>query len=262
MSKWRPSESNIYVVGDMHGNYDCLQLILNRILPLRTKDELIFLGDYIDRGPNSAKVIKKLTQINDKYENITCLSGNHEWLMKVSIGLIQAQTSHLSLTPQQIWLANGGISSIVSYAKEVGIPREDAMSMPLHRYKDIVPSDQRRFLKNLFLYYETEKYIFVHAGCNPLLPIEEQSDDVLLWDNSLFRFVKNNPFTNYPWDKTIVCGHNYKGPFVHPKYIMIDVSHDNGKVMCAELNSMTAFTAQPGKKRMVSVDLNDSHFGA
>lgn len=254
MSKWRPSNKNIYVVGDIHGNYDCLDLILNRILPLRQQDELIFLGDYIDRGPDSAKVINKLSYLNDKYDNVTCLQGNHEWLMKASIGLLHSKTHPLQLTPHQIWLSNGGRTTLISYANERGISRDDALNIPLHRYKDIVPEDQCRFLNNLFSYYKTEKYIFVHGGCDPFLPIEIQDDDTLLWDRSLFKFAKKNPNDDYPWEKTIVCGHNFRGPFISPKYIMIDVSHDNGKVMCIELSSMTSFVAEPGKKRMVYLD--------
>lgn len=257
MSKWRPSENNLYVIGDIHGNYDCLRLILNRITPLRKGDEIVFLGDYIDRGPDSAKVIDKLCRINNKYENITCLSGNHEWLMKASVGLTHPLTSPLALTPEQIWLSNGGIPTILSYAKMKGLNRQDAMSIPLTRYKGIMPEEHKDFLLGLYSFYETDDYIFVHAGCDPNLPVEVQPDDILLWDRSLWRFVRTNyqKGNDFDWDKIIVCGHNYKGPFIHPKYMMLDVSGDNGKVMCAELNSMTAYIAEPGKQRMVSISL-------
>ena len=73
MSKWRPSSENIYVIGDIHGKYSALKLILNRILPIRKQDLLIFLGDYVDRGPDSYNVINELIKLKNKYDNVICL---------------------------------------------------------------------------------------------------------------------------------------------------------------------------------------------
>jgi len=254
MSKWRPSsEKNTYVIGDIHGNYQCLKKLLDRILPLRPKDELIFLGDYIDRGKKNYEVVEILSEL-DNQPNITCLSGNHEWLLMASVGIMNILWMPGDPRPEPVWLSNGGIDTIVSYAIKKGLTIKEAMAIPLTRYKGIIPKKHVEFLQALYQFYETEKYIFVHAGCDPNLPLDEQGNDVLLWDRSLWNYMENNKKKEVSWEKKIVCGHNYKGIFVHPKYLMIDMSGQD-KVACVELESMTVCVASPGKERVVINEL-------
>lgn len=249
MSKWRPSSENIYVVGDIHGKYSALKLILNRILPLRKQDLLIFLGDYVDRGPHSYLVINELIKLSNKYNNVICLLGNHEWLFMASTGITNPLVP-AGISPAQVWLTNGGVETIVDYAQNAGLTKNDAMHMSLNRIQNIVPQDHQQFMLDLKPYYELDKYKFVHAGCDPNSPLENQSNDILLWNTSLWNFVSKNKGKGFSWDKTIVCAHNHNGPFISDKYIMIDTSV-MGKIMCFELNSRTGFLAAPGKSRMV-----------
>jgi serine/threonine protein phosphatase 1 len=257
MSKWRPSDKNIYVIGDIHGKYSSLKMILSRITPLRKQDELIFLGDYIDRGVDSDKVIQKLIDLKNKYENVTFLSGNHEKLLLAALGLEEPcipSTGGIAPIPGTLWLANGGKHTIFSYAEKKNISNRDALSISLKRYVNIIPQDHLDFLQGLYSYYDHSEYIFVHAGCDPYIELSKQEESVLLWDRSLWDFMRNNKNANVSWDKPIVCGHNYYGPFYNPKYIMLDASGTN-RVVCAELNSMTAYVSEYGRDRMVFWDL-------
>ena len=261
MSKWRPSPNCIYTIGDVHGYNDCLQSILKRILPLREGDQIVFLGDYIDRGPDSYGVIQTLVDLTEEYgDQITCLMGNHEWLMLAALDLMEVNTLPGVLRPSAVWMANGGLQFMDSYASKYGMKEEDRMYLTTTRLKEMVPQSHIDLLLNTFSYYETDDYLFVHGGCDPNIPIEAQTRDEVLWDRSLYEFVIKTIGTgqDFDWDnKTIVCGHNYDGPIIHPKYMMIDTSGLR-KVLCVELNSMEGYYAAPGKSRLVKADLSDT----
>lgn len=174
--------------------------------------------------------------------------------MNASIGISNPKIDPNEPSPQEVWIKNGAIPTMISYAEMNGLPKQDVAAMNLHRIKNLLPNYHIHFLKNLYSFYETDKYIFVHAGCDPNIPISEQSNDILLWDRDLYKYVIKNKNDNFHWKKTIVCGHNSKGPFIHPKFFMLDMSYKK-KIMCAELNSMTAFVATPRKKSMLFMDL-------
>jgi len=134
MSKWRPAPECIYVIPDIHGYNDCLDQILSRILPLRPNDQLVFLGDYVDRGPDSDKVLDNLCDLTEKYgDQVTCIMGNHEWLFLASIGAIKVERNPLSTPPINVWLAHGGVNTIKSYCDRAGI--EDYQTFQIHRIK-------------------------------------------------------------------------------------------------------------------------------
>lgn len=157
-----------YVIADIHGCFNTFDKMLNKI-GLTTNDELILLGDYIDRGPHSIKVIDKIIQLKDSGYNLTCLTGNHEQMMLDSIKNYKTST---------IWTHNGGDKVL----EELGI--EEAKDIP-QKYLD--------FANNLLFHYEKDDYIFVHAGLRflPLFgnnPLENKSSLVWTrnWENQLF----------------------------------------------------------------------------
>jgi serine/threonine protein phosphatase 1 len=254
MSKWRPSDKNVYVIGDIHGKYSSLKMILSRITPLRKQDELIFLGDYIDRGTDSYKVIDTLVKLNNKYDNVTCLLGNHEKMLLRALDLTDQDTNLNATLPGTLWLSNGGTATAFSYAERKNLSRSEALSISLNRYVSIIPKSHLDFFQNLYSYYENDNYKFVHAGCDPNIDLSQQEEKTLLWDRSLWNFMKFNRGIDVKWEKPIVCAHNYHGPFYHPKYLMLDATGAN-KVVCAELNSMTAYVSEYTKSRMVFCDL-------
>ena len=224
-----------YAIGDIHGHNDSLLLILNEILPLKKDDLLVFLGDYIDRGEDSSKVIDTLCSISYEYpDQAVFLRGNHEWLMLGALGL-EDFDNHIP-DPKRIWMINGGHSFIDSYERLLG------KVLDLGNLKESIPKEHLGFLLSTEAYHENDEYIFVHGGCDPTRPLEEQSRFDLMWNRSLYNFCAQNIGDNFEWEKPIICGHNYEGPVINPKFMMIDASA-SGRVMCLELETMDAVFA-------------------
>lgn len=160
----------IYVIGDIHGCLDPLQRLITQ-LPLGESDEVIFLGDYIDRGPDSKGVIDYLLTLRGRY---TFLMGNHE---RMFVNFLQGKE-------RQLFLYNGGAATLDSYG---GLSR--------------IPATHLTFLDRLRPYCERGDYLFVHAGVRPGIPLQEQDENDLLWIREEFYAHPER----YP--TTVVFGH-------------------------------------------------------
>lgn len=152
-----------YVMADIHGRWDLLVKALTLIeidRPKHKDSKIVVLGDFVDRGPNSKHVIEHLMIRPD----IVTLMGNHEAMMLQTL-----------LTPKQElvnwWVGNGGGATMRSY----GHPY-DSQFMP-----ELVPSRHRTWLAQLPSYHEDEYRIYVHAGVNPNLPMDQQKEEDLHW---------------------------------------------------------------------------------
>jgi serine/threonine protein phosphatase 1 len=150
-----------YAIADLHGRFDLFEKAMLHIEATATGDyKIITLGDYIDRGPDSNKLISKLMELDAKKWNIICLQGNHEAMMVESI--VQ------NLSPSW-WIGNGGGTTLLSY----GHPEVDSLGSVSYAY---VPEDHIKWINQLPIYYETEKQVFVHAGVpDDRVPLEKQA---------------------------------------------------------------------------------------
>ena len=185
-----------YVIGDIHGCYLSLVNLLELIGD--TGDTIIFLGDYIDRGPDSKKVVSLLVQLKKKLPRVITLLGNHESMF----------LRYLKGWDQQFFLRNGGQYTLESYGID---PLQDNA---LHNY---VPDDHLAFFYSLLLNWEDEKNIYVHAGLQPGLHLSMQTDDWCLWARDEFIY------SSYDFGKRVVFGHTvFKEPFVRPEKVGID----------------------------------------
>lgn len=145
-----------YAIADLHGRFDLLEKAMEKITehalknPTKDGSKIITLGDYVDRGPDSKKIIELL--MKRQSDRFICLQGNHEALMVQSI----AQ----KLSPDW-WVGNGGDATLMSY----GHPFSPFMMFAYDQvsYMD-VPEDHLKWIASLPLYHEAEKQIFVHAG--------------------------------------------------------------------------------------------------
>jgi serine/threonine protein phosphatase 1 len=161
----------IFVIGDIHGCLDKLELLWERIDPRPGLDQLIFLGDYIDRGDDSSGVLDYLLELKEIYTDTVFLMGNHEKMFK----------DFLAGVDRALFIYNGGESTLKSYLVRMenywegrqGVLDEEALNQ-------LVPEQHRGFLEELKLYYETDGYIMVHAGLKHGVPLENQSLDDLV----------------------------------------------------------------------------------
>jgi len=145
-----------FAIGDIHGCAKALRTLIETIDPT-SDDELIFLGDYIDRGPDSRNVIDQILDLQQQCR-VVALCGNHE-LMMLSIinrGFDDA-----------IWMASGGRATVTSYGGSLAK----------------IPSTHLGFFARLKPYYESEDTICVHAGYNPMLPMDQQAAAELYWNH-------------------------------------------------------------------------------
>lgn len=155
-----------YVVGDIHGCLDELSRLLEA-LPLEDSDRLIFLGDYVDRGPDSKGVVSYLMEWQRKgKQEMIFLKGNHEDMFLAYLGLPGRYGD--------MFLFNGGGATLSSYgiSPKNGSP-EKALSL--------LPGSHLEFLKGLRTYYPMEPFLCVHAGVNPAKPLDQQTEEELLW---------------------------------------------------------------------------------
>ncbi|MCA9672828.1 MAG: metallophosphoesterase [Myxococcales bacterium] len=175
------SGSSIFAIGDVHGCASELNELLNK-LPISSDSTLVFLGDYIDRGPESREVIDTILDLRQQC-NVVTLLGNHEAMLLDFLAEPRSVRAGL-------FIYNGGSSTLASYANENG-------------NFDFPPSHVE-FFRALLPCYETERYFFCHAGA-PEIPLAQVDFDAhretLIWSRSIMR-------TEYRWNKTIVHGHS------------------------------------------------------
>jgi len=190
----------IIAIGDLHGYYDPLKKLLELIDPGQ-EDLLVFIGDYIDRGPQSYEVVQALIDLQSSYENIVFLKGNHEDMMLGTLGY-SAGVSDLNT-----WLYNGGGLTLKSYGMEPdGFKGIGGVSCDENSGRDLlsyIPDDHLDFLLSLSLMYETDRFFFCHAGVDSQTSIRQgKSNQIdLLW-------MRDHIFADELfWEKTVVCGH-------------------------------------------------------
>ncbi len=208
----------IFAIGDIHGSFDRLQDLMQKIPIDFTNDTLVFIGDYIDRGPASVEVVDYLLDLKKRVPGIIFLKGNHEDMLE----------KYLDGTDRFTYLLNGGQNTLDSYLSKTD--RSD--SFP-------IPTDHIEFFKSLRLYYETEAYIFVHAGLRPKVPLASQETEDLLWIRDKFIYSK------YNFGKPVVFGHTpLEKPLVEPNKIGIDTGAVYGNALtCVQLPELEFYTA-------------------
>jgi len=205
--------SKIFAIGDIHGCLEKLEELMTKFDIDKEKDTLVFIGDYIDRGKSSKEVVDYVINLQDQYRNVVCLLGNHE----------QMFLQYLEGLDEGLYLGNGGVSTLSSY--------EIFLSDNIEKRRAKIPDAHWKFYESLLPYYETDKYIFVHAGIRPGLPVKEQTLDDLLWIR--YEFIENEK----DFGKTVVFGHTpLMSPLIEKNKIGIDTGAVyGGKLTCVEL---------------------------
>ena len=203
-----------FAIGDIHGCLDKLLTLMERIDVDWVHDTVVFMGDYIDRGPDSMGVVEYLLTLRKDHDRVVFLKGNHEWMF----------LNFLDHREEQIYLFNGGRSTLKSYGIS---PDEQERKVKL-------PREHLGFFETLRSCYETENYLFVHAGIRPGIPMEKQDPYDMIW-------IRNEFFLSaHGLKKTVVFAHTpFREPFVGEKMIGIDTGAVyGGTLTCLELPAM------------------------
>lgn len=250
LRKWGITHKALYVIPEIRGNLKSMEVIFDRILPLRfhknQEDVLVMLGDYIDGGDDSDKVIDYLINLKELYrERVIFLRGMHEEL------LLKSRQSDNDFS---YWIDNGGISTIEAYAKRSGL-NISPYAIKRNRLQDIIPIKHFEFLNGLEHHKILDDYCFFHGGFNPEKSLAENSDSNFIFDFTSSKYVKecvkNKIEPVFKDNKIFVSHHNYMNnePFLHAKYFMLGGGAPN-KLFVFELNSMNACAVSYGKSRM------------
>lgn len=211
--------NKIFAIGDIHGCLEKLQELLAEIDIDRDHDSLVFIGDYIDRGAHSRDVIDYLIRLPGDYKHVYFLQGNHE----------QMFLNYLDGVNEGLYLGNGGRATLDAY----GMLNTDDP----HARKAKLPPEHLAFFQSLLPYYETDQYVFVHAGLRPEVPLAQQAIDDLLWIR--YEFIHNES----DFGKTVIFGHTpMRDLMMTENKIGIDTGAVyGGKLTCVELPAMKIY---------------------
>ncbi len=162
------------VIGDVHGHYKGLMTLLEAIAPT-SDDQIYFLGDLIDRGPQSSQVVNFV-----KDNHYRCVLGNHEQML-----LNILTNGHIPTPTMQAWLYSGGQATVASYQQAT------------------IPPDHVEWFKALPTYIDLGDVWLTHAGVDPTMPLVEQTAEQLCWVRDKFHSI-DKPY--FP-DKLMIVGH-------------------------------------------------------
>jgi serine/threonine protein phosphatase 1 len=217
----------LYAVGDIHGRLDLLESLLGLIerdATSRQADQriLVFVGDYIDRGPDSRGVVERLISDPPQGFEAHFLKGNHEAIL---LDFLEDawRLDH--------WLMNGGDATMRSYGVDTERLAHGGAAPEAWReaFAEALPATHLRFFRELQLSVSFGDYLFVHAGVRPGVPLAAQSEADLIWIRG--------PFLSHadPFDKIVVHGHT---PEPEPVARQNRIGIDTGAVFTGRLTAL------------------------
>ena len=191
---------DLCVIGDIHGRADLLDQVLEQIEAKGRfrdgLDKLVFLGDYIDRGEDSRAVLHRLLALSqDRPDQVVCLAGNHETMLLRFLDHPEASG--------RAWLRNGGLQTLASFGIGGVSEASDASTLQetRDRLKGCLPDETEQWLRGLPLLFQSGNLCAVHAALDPAQPLEDQSENTLLWGCPAFG---QSPRTDGLW---VIHGH-------------------------------------------------------
>lgn len=222
-----------YVIGDIHGCVDELRHLIDA-LPLRRGDSIVFLGDYIDRGPASAEVIAYLISLQTQPGGIEWifLRGNHEDMF----------LSYLGLDGQHgdMFLINGGKATVASY----GLGPDE---LSADRVLPAIPAAHLDFYQRLKKYHPMDSFLCVHAGIHPQKSLEEQTDEEFFWIRNAFIY------SSHRLPYTVLFGHTPQATVLYdlPYKVGLDTGLVYGNMLtCLDVDEKVLYQINRGKKRV------------
>jgi serine/threonine protein phosphatase 1 len=212
--------ARIFALGDIHGCSKTFEKMIFEKINIQKTDQIYCIGDYIDRGKNSKAVIDLILKLREDQYNIFTLRGNHEQM------LLDAMFEEEAL---DLWIKNGGAETIKSFG--------------IGSLKDL-PKKYASFFRETQLYFDTGKYIFVHAGLNFKRENIFEDKEAMLWERD---FSEQQPALK---DKLLIHGHTPKAL----KSIL------NQKGNCINIDGGCVYSHFPLLGKLVSIDLNENKY--
>ncbi len=222
-----PDGVRIYAVGDVHGRVDLLDEVFRRIdadraAAPRDSDVVIFVGDYIDRGPSSRDVLDLLIarMHSNRTHKTILLKGNHESYLLEFL-------KDPSILRE--WRQYGGLPTLMSYGLHPSINPNDKEQWELpSELRSILPWTHQALLEALPKSLSSGDFFFAHAGVRPGVPLAEQKEEDLLWIRDEFLLCEDD------FGKIVVHGHTpVPGPDIRPNRINIDTgAYATGRLTC------------------------------
>jgi serine/threonine protein phosphatase 1 len=173
-----PAHSRAYAIGDIHGRLDLLEDLLHQVErdhisrgPAKTY--LVFLGDLVDRGPDSKGVIERLLTRPPEFARPVFIKGNHE---EFFLRILEGEEDTI-----MDWLTYGGYECCESYGLSKGWTLNASAREIMGRLKAAVPASHHEFLDSMADSFQFGDYVFVHAGIRPGVAIEHQTGKDLRW---------------------------------------------------------------------------------
>jgi serine/threonine protein phosphatase 1 len=219
----------LYVIGDIHGRADLLAKMLDRLADIREPEsDLVFVGDIVDRGEDSALTLSTIKDITENPENAAhCLMGNHE---KMLLDFLDEPT-----VKGARWLQYGGLQTLMSFGlREVTERASDEVLMAARDvFAETLPQETQTWLRELPLRFASGNVSVVHAAADPDVPVDQQTARVLLWGHN--KFVEQ-PRTDEQW---VVHGHTItEEPYAFSGKINVDTgAFATGRLTCVRIGS-------------------------
>jgi serine/threonine protein phosphatase 1 len=229
-----PADSRIYAIGDVHGRLDLLLRLEEMIEADAARSRagrrvVVYLGDYVDRGPDTQGVVERLAKGSLAGFERILLKGNHEDMM----------LRFLAGEPvSRVWFMNGGMQTLRSYGVTGLI--EDLPAIARAALARAVPDHHRAFLGGLALNHVEGDYLFVHAGIRPGLALTRQAEADLLWIREEFLD------SSADHGKVVVHGHTITPK---PERLPNRIGVDTGAFMTGRL---TALVLEGGEARFIA----------
>ena len=208
------SGDRLFAIGDVHGCATELRILINH-LPLDEQSTVVFLGDLVDRGPESKEVVETVLELSKSIQVIS-LMGNHEDMMLAFMDNPESEKAGM-------FIYNGGGATLASYGNNDGTYT--------------IPPEHVQFLKGLRYFYQTDHYFFVHAGIPPELELsnlgkikDPQIHNEMVWIREPFLS------SDRRWGKVVVHGHT---PVLEVEMKPNRINLDTGCVYDQKLTAMS-----------------------
>lgn len=248
---FRPSFRCDYVISEIKGNFNSLDVILNRIIPLRKykgqEDQIFFLGNYVG-GEDTYSVIQALINLKIKYPDRTVFLKGSDDVKLLEILKVSEQD-------YQEWVKLGGHEIITSYLRSNNLEKTNPFGITQSRLLDLIPKTHISFLQQLKTHFIFDHFALFSGGFMIDKPLSENGDSNFVFDITSSRYVKDCIKTkstpHFQDDYIYVANNNYnsKVPFFAPNYFMLGGMAPK-KILILELNSMKAAAVSKGKSRL------------